>query len=840
MADEMLTDFIHEATEHLATGETLLLGLAKATAVDPEAVNACFRSLHTVKGCAGFLDLHRIKGLAHAGEQVLDALRSGRIPGSPAAWDILLTTVSRLEEQVQALAATEHEPPGSDQDVIAALEAVLTVPEIEPASIAALASAVEAKGSVRIGASADACIAALIACGTGEVETVRHQLVRLRAIARRDGWQPEAGAILARMEARAAGLGGPGADAAMADLYVEAAALQDSLAAGRPLSGEIPAAAPPPAQQPTTSVLARTVPLLPANPLAGLGISAERAREMLRDFASECDELIAFAEGVALGKDSFTADQVNGVFRSFHTIKGMAAYLQQPAIEQVAHAFESRLMPVRDGQAPADQAFIQTVLAGVDQLRTLVATVRSAAPEAGAEGSPLSESGAPRLGDLLVEQGVDRAVVEAAAATLKPNERLGDKLVETGKVSRKQVEQAAQVQAQARAGDGFSRVATGKLEELVNMVGELLIAQAMVVHDPDLPRFPGLSQAVQRQSRILRSLQVLSLSLRMVPLRATFQKMARAVHDTARKLGKHIDFQTAGEETEIDRTLAEAMADPLLHMVRNAVDHGIEPAERRRAAGKGEAGKVRLEAYHAGDDVVIQLTDDGGGMDPQRLRKKAVEKGLIPADRAMTDQECFDLIFLPGFSTAAQVTDVSGRGVGMDVVRRQVRNANGSVRIDSVLGKGSTFTIRLPLTTAIMDTMLLRVGEQRFLIPVASVVSMLRPAAGQVESLLTHGRVLNIRGRELPVITLGAFFSIPDHQADPQQSLLLVVENRGRDFALQVDEVLGQRQVVIKPFDHSLAHHQGVSGSAILGDGRVALILNPARLLGTAGGDDQS
>lgn len=435
--------------------------------------------------------------------------------------------------------------------------------------------------------------------------------------------------------------------------------------------------------------------------------------------------------------------------------------------------------------------------------------------------------------------GVPREVIEETAKHLKPNERIGDKLVESGKVSRQVVDQAVQLQNAARSGDGFSRVATTKLEEMVNMVGELLIAQAMVVHDPELARFANLGAAVQRQSRILRSLQVLSLSLRMVPLRATFQKMARAVHDTARKVGKTIDYQTTGEDTEIDRTLAEAMADPLLHMVRNAVDHGIEATATRTGAGKAAAGTVKLEAFHAGDNVVIQLTDDGAGMDPQRLRKKAIEKGLVPADKAMTDAECFDLVFLPGFSMAAKVTDVSGRGVGMDVVRRQVRNANGAVQIQSVMGKGTVFTIRLPLTTAIMDCMLLRCGNERFLIPVASVVSMLRPAAGQVESLLTHGRVLNVRGRELPVVCLGDFFGIPGHQPEPQQSLLLVVENRGRDFALQVDEVLGQRQVVIKPFDRALAHHPGVSGSAILGDGRVALILNPARLLAGSGTNEE-
>ena len=812
MPDEMLGEFIHEASEHLANGAALLIGLAKSPSVDPEQVNACFRALHTVKGCAGFLDLHRIKGLAHAGEQVLDALRSGTLLGTPATWDILLATVTRLEELVQALEKTEHEPAGNDHDVISALEAVLIAPA---AAGPEAASAVESNRPTTAGPSLDACIAGIISCGAGDQAEIRHQVGRIEEIARQQSWTGKRSAALRTLLDTAALLDG-GGEAALADVYVHVQALQDLC------NGEGPA-------QPTPVRQAAKPEAMPAM----AGGDAGKARDLLQDFVSECLELLALAESTVLDKTAFDNEQVNTAFRSFHTIKGMAAYLQQPGIQDAAHAIEDRLLPVRDGAKPADAVFVQCVLSGVDRIRGLLSSIHSGGG-AGAEASPE----VPRIGDLLVDMGVPREVIEETAKHLKPDERLGDKLVESGKVARKVVDLAVQQQNAARSGDGFSRVATGKLEEMVNMVGELLIAQAMVVSDPELNRFANLSAAVQRQSRILRNLQVLSLSLRMVPLRATFQKMARAVHDTARKLGKTIDYQTAGEDTEIDRTLAEAMADPLMHMVRNAVDHGIEQGAARTAQGKSAAGTVKLEAFHAGDNVVIQLTDDGAGMDPQRLRTKAIEKGLVPADKPMTDAECFDLVFLPGFSTAAKVTDVSGRGVGMDVVRRQVRNANGVVHIQSAVGKGSVFTIRLPLTTAIMDTMLLRVGDERFLIPVSAVVSMLRPADKQVESVLTHGRVLNIRGRELPVITLGAFFGISGHQADPQQSLLLVVENRGKDFALQVDEVLGQRQVVIKPFDHSLAHHQGVSGSAILGDGRVALILNPARLLGDASADD--
>jgi len=346
-----------------------------------------------------------------------------------------------------------------------------------------------------------------------------------------------------------------------------------------------------------------------------------------------------------------------------------------------------------------------------------------------------------------------------------------------------------------------------------------------------LPPNSQLAQAVGRQGRILRNLQVLSLSLRMVPLRGTFQKMARVVYDTAKKLGKQVDFTLGGEDTEIDRTLAEAMGDPLMHMVRNGIDHGIEMPDARTAKGKSAAGSLRLEAFQAGDDVVIRLIDDGAGMDAQRLRAKAIEKGLIDPALPMDDQACFQLVFLPGFSTAAQVTDVSGRGVGMDVVRRQVEEANGTVRIDSTVGKGTTFTIRLPMTTAILDAMQLKVGSENLLMPISSIVEMLRPKPGQVQTILDRGQVIQHRDRTLPLVQLGGMLGIRDCVTDPAEAILVVIDNHGSDYVIQVDAILGQRQVVIKPFDAGVSHHAGTSGTTILGDGRVALILNPAYLV---------
>jgi two-component system chemotaxis sensor kinase CheA len=540
----------------------------------------------------------------------------------------------------------------------------------------------------------------------------------------------------------------------------------------------------------------------------------------LLDFMAESLDLLMDAERIALGGIP-DAEGINAIFRAFHTIKGMASYLSQPLVETDAHTIETRLLPLRDGERPFGDDDRAYILTSVDRLRTTIACLTDT-------------PAVPRIGDVLVAEGVPRAAVEETARHLKPGQRLGDALIEEGKATKAQVEQAVQVQHQVAkpAVDGFSRVATSKLEDLMNLVGELLISQAQIVHDPDLILGTRLQQEAVRQSRIIRDVQLLALSLRMVPLRGTFQKLARAVHDTARKVNKEVEFTVQGEDTEVDRTLAETIADPLLHMVRNGVDHGLETAEVRLSRGKSAQGNLRLAACHAGDHVVITLADDGNGMDPARLRAKAVEKGLIAADAVLTDHQAYDLIFAPGFSTAAAVTNVSGRGVGMDVVRRAVESAKGSISIDSVLGRGSTFTIRLPLTTAILDAMVLRIGKQHYLLPISAIVEAVRPGPAQVQSLLGRERILQSRGRSLPIVHLGSLFGIPDTIEDPCSSIMLVIEDGARGLALQACEIIGQQQVVIKPLSQAIRHHPGVSGTAILGDGRVGLILDPTRLSG--------
>ncbi len=382
-----------------------------------------------------------------------------------------------------------------------------------------------------------------------------------------------------------------------------------------------------------------------------------------------------------------------------------------------------------------------------------------------------------------------------------------------------------------RRNDPTVKVNMARMDSLVDMVGELVIAQQMVIQDPTVESIT--EQRFQRNlthvGKIIRDLQEVAMSLRMVTLKGTFQKMARLVRDVAAKAGKTIKLHIEGEETELDRTVVDEIADPLVHMIRNACDHGIETADKRRAAGKPEAGNLTLRAYHQGGSIVIEIEDDGQGLNRDVILKKAVERGLYSPDRDVSDipdTEVYNLILLPGFSTAETVTDISGRGVGMDVVRRNIEALRGKTEIRSTPGKGSTFVLRLPLTMAIIDGMIVRLGSQRYVIPTLSIEQSFQPRRDQISSVLGRGEVVSVRGSLLPIYRLNRIFNRNEGIDDPTESLLIVLESNDSRCCLLVDEIIGQQQVVIKTLGQGLGRARGVSGGAILGDGRVALILD--------------
>ncbi len=369
------------------------------------------------------------------------------------------------------------------------------------------------------------------------------------------------------------------------------------------------------------------------------------------------------------------------------------------------------------------------------------------------------------------------------------------------------------------------RVDRRRLDDLINQIGELVIGASMVEQEL-IGVNSGLAlDSMSALGKIVRDLQEMSLSLRMVPIAATFQKMNRVLRDVAKKLGKQIEFITEGDDTELDKSVVDQIGDPLIHMVRNAADHGIEMPDVRVAAGKAPEGTVRLRAFQQGGNIYIELSDDGKGLDKTRILSKAVERGLVAPDANLSEQEIYNLIFLPGFSTASEVTELSGRGVGMDVVRRNVEALQGSVSVRSVPGQGSTITVRLPLTLAILDGLLVRLGQEVFIIPLLSVVESVSVQPRDIRPIVGVGEVISLRGEVVSLLRLNRVLRMPGG-SNEDQGLLVIVEDQGRRLALLVDELLGQQQVVIKNLEANFRKVPGVAGATILGDGRVALILD--------------
>ncbi|MER2176826.1 MAG: chemotaxis protein CheW, partial [Stenotrophomonas maltophilia] len=370
------------------------------------------------------------------------------------------------------------------------------------------------------------------------------------------------------------------------------------------------------------------------------------------------------------------------------------------------------------------------------------------------------------------------------------------------------------------------RVSVDKVDALINLVGELVITQAMlkqVSHALDPAQAEQLLTGLDLLERNTRDLQEAVIGVRMLPVDAVFRRFPRLVRDLSSRLGKHVRLRTIGEGTELDKGLIEKIADPLVHLVRNSIDHGLEMPDVRREAGKDETGTITLAASHQGGHIVIEVSDDGRGLNRDKILSKALERGLSVPDNP-TDSQVWDLIFQPGFSTADAVTDLSGRGVGMDVVRRNIQALGGEVQLESQAGNGTRVLIRLPLTLAILDGMTVSVAGETLILPLAYVLEALQPQADDVRTMAGEGRVLRVRGEYLPILSLSEYYGYGGRALD--DPLVVVVEGDGQKIALEVDELVGQQQVVVKNIENNYRRISGVSGATILGDGRVALIVD--------------
>ncbi len=586
--------------------------------------------------------------------------------------------------------------------------------------------------------------------------------------------------------------------------------------------------------------------------------------ELIAEFIGEGSDLISSAEEALLSLeiDPEDIESVGKVFRAFHTVKGTSAFLELALLSEFGHHAESLLSRVRDGEIRYGGGYADLSLRALDMIKELMSGVQAALsgqpllkpqgydelvklladPEAAGISEETDDVATPRVGDMLVAQGkIAREQIEEVAEKY-PDEKLGVAVVKSKAASTKDVGQALRAQKRINSGqrvvESSVRVSTQRLDRLIDMVGELVIAHSMVAQDYLVADSDNheLAKKVSHTSKIVRELQDIGMSMRMVPLKATFNKMARLVRDVSRKVAKNVHLVTEGEDTEIDRNLVNIINDPLVHMVRNAVDHGIESPEQRAQSGKPEYGTVQLLAYHSAGSVVVEIRDDGQGLNRDVLLAKAREKGLIgdsadSNERTFTDREVFNMIFEPGFSTAQVVTDVSGRGVGMDVVKKNIESLRGQVEIKSEYGRGSVFKMSLPLTLAIIDGMVVRVGSETYVIPTVSIIRSIKPDPDDLSTVFNQGEMVTLQGSLIPLYRMARLYHIEDAQQNPDDAVVVIVEDEERQAGLLVDELIGRQQVVIKSLGETMKDIPGISGGAIMPDGRVGLIIDVGGLV---------
>ena len=599
------------------------------------------------------------------------------------------------------------------------------------------------------------------------------------------------------------------------------------------------------------------------------------------DFLQESADGLSRADQIlmAVEEQGANAEHVNSLFRVFHTIKGTAGFLDLADVVELAHTTETMLNLCRQGElklegAPVDlcleattvmRAMLDAVKLAVEQslpfgravdLTGLLGRIQSVIEAAHpAEAPPAPAARAPAAAALPTKappaappppaaKGASPASpasgAAAPAAAAAPVSPPAAHAPEHEAPSPAPGGDGAHAEARATAADGTVKlketlkVDLERVDSLVAMIGELVVVESMVVNAPEIVQgaTPRVRNCLAQLAKVTRDLQDVGMRMRMVPVSGVFQKMARLVRDLGRKSGKQVRCQLSGEATEMDRSMVEQIADPLVHLVRNACDHGVEAADARARAGKSPEATVRLSAYHEGGSIVIELSDDGRGLDREAIVAKATRQGLIRSADGMSEADVDALIFAPGFSTAKVVTEVSGRGVGMDVVKRNVEALRGRVTIHSRPGHGTTFKLVLPLTLAIIDGMLVACGEERYIIPTLSIVESLRPERQMLVTMAQVNEMVNLRGEILPLLRLDALFDVDGARTDPTQALVVVVEGVGRRVGLLVDEVVAQQQVVIKTLGEGLGDTPYVAGGAILSDGRVGLILNVEQIVG--------
>ena len=618
---------------------------------------------------------------------------------------------------------------------------------------------------------------------------------------------------------------------------------------------------------------------------------SDEMQEILNDFLTESNEMLEVLDQrfVTLESDPNNTDLLNEIFRAMHSMKGSAGFLGFNHLVDVAHRGENILNKLRQAEMAVSPTIISVILETIDVIKAIMADIResgtdnhtptqviaakldailsgtapaqaasaapvapSAAPsmEALAAASELAAAQPPTLGEILVNEGFASKdqVLDALNAQQhqpEPKTPLGEILLQAKAITERALDQALhkqEKQPKPAEEDATIRVETKRLDSVMNLVGELVLGRNRLIkigtqleqnHESD-PQVRVLSETLAQLNLVTTDLQLAVMKTRMLPIKKVFAKLPRMVRDLSQKLNKQVHLEMRGEETELDKSVADEVGDPLVHLVRNAIDHGIETPAERQAKGKPGEGQLTIAASQEGNSIVIRINDDGRGIQVEKIKAKALAKGLISEAElaAMEHREILNLIFLPGFSTAEQVTDVSGRGVGMDVVRTNIRKINGTVDLESEVGKGSQIIIKLPLTIAIIQALMVEVERSIFAIPLSTVIEAVRISRHDIKTI--NGReVLHLRDRVLPLIRLAQEFDIPT-DSERERFYVVVAALGDRRVGVVVDELRSQEEVVIKSIWDYLETVKGVSGATITGEGKVVLILDTSELVQNA------
>ncbi len=786
---ELCEDFVAESREMLGDVEPVLVelesGCAESGELDISQIDSIFRAFHSMKGSGGFLNLNNLVSVTHTAESLLDLFRKGQAQlgaGHITALCRAMDFINGLLDHIEA----EYDDQGFEEGAAQIVAEIRVHMPSESGDKAEAAPGAAKADAAELAATPEE---SPTASGDDSNDDVAEQTDNDS-----DNSSDNSSDNNGDDEALVAE---PGAAASIA---AESADLEEELV----------------------------------------------SPEMLEVFVSEAVERMDAAEEalLAIERESDTEPLLDLAFRELHSLKGNCGFFGYPHMEALAHQAEDALDELRVGSAAPDPKIVSSLLRAIDVLRAAVQELPDGrgqisepdrvlrsddGPAAGAstgDAAPTAEAGegegAPEPQQIIV------AIQKDAAKPAVTKLETAPKPEPEPKPEPKPKSSAKSDTASKRVSKAAIRVDLEKLDSLMDLVGELILAETMVTHNPDLEGhdFERFNKAALHLNRITRSLQDVAMSARMIPIGGTFRKMLRLVRDLGQKQNKKIDLQLVGEETEIDKTVVEAIADPLVHIIRNSVDHGIESAEVREERGKPATGRIRLEARHQGGEIWIIIEDDGGGLDREKILTKARDRGLIDPERVdLRDGEIFRCIFEAGFSTAAAVTDVSGRGVGMDVVRRNIDGLNGRVDVASELGAGTMITIRLPLTLAIIEGMLVQVGESIYTFPLLSIRESIPVEQEDITTLTGGQEMVHIRGRLLPMIRLADYHGIESGAQSLEDGIVIVVADDD-PFCVWVDSIIGQRQTVIKALPDYLGGVKGVSGCSILSSGDISLILD--------------